>query len=557
MPIKSQSVVEHLWDNVTVESYVRTIPISCHVNSNYSLDEFQNATLMPFDLPRKKPLDCKAPSLPLTTVMPQVMVRDKQLFDAIQNLDKELEISHTGDSYRTEKICIHCKRDWGPQSEILGRSYILRRLDILRHTLIRSRQQADFLKVLQTIPLMLKSLLNDDGSHCAASSQPPMLQRLTRICEFLFFLQTDYLSQRKADRLMTRDEREFYLRSEMYLDDTYSDIQQCIQVIEPGNRWPKDSNTATWRERGIYAAPKCSDEDLTDKVAYNRHKFKPEPHHLQRRFGQMEQNVGGFDFGKQDDPNHESSELITQSMHTDMFHDDARKGLMSALAMIGKPESLMGHGIYDRCENPGTLIRCPSHPCKIFFRTFQQRREHTDLAGKALQLIKEWVSVRYDSTQRPRSNCSQMHWKDINFEMNDPDPDGLSIVAFAVKDFFVNFQTSMAHFICNIPLPGQGRLLLSSPTSKFVEGERDILSIYSYVDPYYNFVVPSCAVENCEDSGSETSETHMLASFQRPPNGGAEPELNIVWLIARHLGWTGMSLIVCHTTSSTSRHLIN
>jgi hypothetical protein len=392
---KFQYVVDHLWDNVAAESDVRTIHISCHVNSNYSLDEFQRATLMPFDIPNVKSFTTSKPStVPLTTLMPNLMERDRPLFAMIQNLDTELEKSHAGDCYRTEKCCMNCNRDWGPQSEILGRSYILHRLDLEWHALIRSRQQSDFLKTINAIPLMLKKSLLDDGGSPAVPSQN-VLSRLNRIRQLLYIMQTDFIMQKRADRLVSLEDRKSFLSCEEYLDATYSDLQQCIRLIETKTVKSKETKGRLWRKRGVYQNPRCADWVLSNECTDNETAFKPEPNHLQR-FGMMEHSIGGFNFGRQDDPNHIKSQIslgYPPPMHTDMFHNNAMKGFMSALAMIGKPESLTGHGIYDRVENPGAVIRCPSHPFDLYFCPTVANISAMDVTQQALTLLKKWEAA--------------------------------------------------------------------------------------------------------------------------------------------------------------------
>ena len=546
-PDKFQSVVDHLWDNVTVEADVRTISISCHVNSNYSLDQFQYATLMPIDLPRQKALGSKRLKTPLTTIMPQLMEKDKQLFAMIQNLDLELESSHAGDSYRTEKFCHHCKRDWGPQSEILGRSYILRRLDVEWHMLVRSKQQSDFLKTLNAIPLMLKSLLDEDGPFHS------LLSKLNRICQLVYIMQTDFLAQRRADNLLLKDQ-ELLSLCEQYLDGTYSDIQNCIRIIESTNK-VNCSNNRHWRKRGVYRNPRCSDWVASDRCLVNHESsFKPEPKYLEK-FGLVEQRAGVFSFGRQDDPNHEESQTCKSQppIHTDMFHNNVIEGFMSALAMIGKPENLMGHGIYDRVGNQGYLIRCPSQPSQLFFR-ISQMRSNPKLTQQAFELIKKWAMERSNFVTRPRTCYSKVCWKDINFEFNDQDPDGFNLVTFGQNNFIMNFQTTMGHFICNVPLPGEGSCLLSSPPGDHKEN-CDILSIYSHVQPYSKIVFPSSCVRNSQNFQTEVGPNPSGSGTINHQNQVPQPipgleqngiaELNIVWLIARHLGWTGVCVCAC------------
>ena len=43
-------ITNRLWDNLRSEKEVRTIHLSAHVNGHYSLSEFQNRTMAPFEL---------------------------------------------------------------------------------------------------------------------------------------------------------------------------------------------------------------------------------------------------------------------------------------------------------------------------------------------------------------------------------------------------------------------------------------------------------------------------------------------------------------------------
>eukprot|EP00804_Cyclotella_cryptica_P001618 CCRYP_014943-RA/>CCRYP_014943-RA protein AED:0.27 eAED:0.27 QI:197/1/1/1/1/1/3/0/1278 len=538
------SVLDHLWDNVTAEADVRTIPISCHVNSNYSLDEFQNATLMPFDVSTRSP-SVNPSSVPLTAVLPQLQHRSPQLFSMVQNLDIELEQSYVGDCYRTEKCCRQCKRDWGGQSESLGRAYILRRLEMERHALIRSRQQADFFRTLRAIPLMLQNFLIDDENLSRARLRG-LSSLLNRVRQIIYIMQTDFLIQNRANRLVTNEERQLFSSCEIYLDATYSDLQQCIHIIEHSDEECKGI-VKNWRNTGVYKNARCADWVIRAESAETDNLFKAELDHLQK-FGLMEYNPGGFNLGRQDDPNHEEfrSYLGSQpSMHTDMFHNNAAKAFLSALAMIGKPECLIGHGVYDRVDKPGAVIRSPSYPLDVFFRATSHRRLDAELIRNAAFLSNQWASVSCSSgmsqSRYYKSWNSCIGWKKINFEMNDPDPDGLSIVTFALRDFATNFQTAMAHFICNIPLPGQGRHVLSSPMGDH-ERNCDIVSIYSRVQPYSKIIFPS--IPGHLEVSQNAYMTSANTQVQPPRHGDAVPngllvqELNIVWLIARHLGWT-------------------
>lgn len=529
-PTKFQTAVDHLWDNVTVEADVRTIHISCHVNSNYSLDEFQNATLMPFDVMNNS-LIYNQSRAPLTTTMPQLMERNTVLFAMIQNLYLEVKKSHAADVYRTEKCCCHCKRDWGVQSELLGRAYVLRKLDIEYSALVRSKQQSDFMTTINTMPLMLKRVLLDDDSPREQAQSTS--SQLDRIRQLIYVLQTDYLLSRKANRVTSKKELAFLTLCDQYLDATYSDIQECMQVIEKAEGGQTTNHAQLWRTRGVYKYARSTDSALFDADIYDaNNNFKPEPNDL-RKFRLLEHGSGVFNFGKQDDINHNGS-TNRASQHTDMFHNNAFQGLMAALAMVGKPESLTGHGIYDRVENPGDLIRCPSYPCDVFFRQAKDTRVRAELMERALRLIKKWTTKLMSNVRN-----NQVYWKDINLEMNDLDPDGLRLVTLREDGFIINFHTTMAHFISKVSLPGQGRLLLSSPPGDH-EGEVDTVSLYSRVQPYSKIIFPSLDQDNENSSDEARSDIQSNHQNQQPqPNDHVGMlELNIVWLIARHLGWT-------------------
>jgi len=142
-------VIDHLWDNVTSAADVRTIFLSAHVHSNYGFDEFQDSTLAPFDVSANgtpsSPSEPQYTAAPLTAMLPNLLAKCPELLSALCNLDAELENSAAGESYRTEKRCELCRRDWGQQSELLGRAYVLRRLECQKPALIRASTNGLFL----------------------------------------------------------------------------------------------------------------------------------------------------------------------------------------------------------------------------------------------------------------------------------------------------------------------------------------------------------------------------------------------------------------------------
>ena len=524
------SVIDHIWENVTSESDVRSIYISGHINNNYGFDEFQNATLMPFEVIQTI---SDSNNLPLISVMPNLQQKSSELFSSVQNLVTETVDSYDGICYRTEKTCRFCKQDWGPQSEALGRAFLLRKLECVRHVCIRDQQEVDFERTLQIVPSLLRSALAGENS----TFQPPtrhLAPLLKRISQLLFSLR-NFLMQKRANRMVSVRDRSMFTEYERFVDETYIQLQRCLQVMG----YQTNDKTKSWKYHGVYKHARCSEWVLPNNQD-EQNTFKPEPDHLQN-FGLMYHSSGRFSLGRQDDPNHtdfKSFVGVQHPMHTDMFQNDTVKGLASALAMIGNPQSLLGHGVYDRIKNPGAVIRCPSYPASAFFPpdTILPRDE---LFHRAEMLIENWISIIQSPNQRKQmrhTSQAYLGWKSVNFEMNDPDADGLRLVVFGRKDFQINFQTSMAHFISNIPLPGQGRLLLSSP-----RGQRDedtsIASLYTRVQPYSDIVFPMIP--------DTQRPTESPANSPQPQRNNGEnnlalnlPDLNVVWLITRHLGWT-------------------
>ncbi|KAL7554819.1 hypothetical protein ACHAWF_018403, partial [Thalassiosira exigua] len=512
--IKLPSVIDRLWDAVGSEAEVRSLFLSAHVHSNYAFDEFQNDTLTPFEVAVRSKNSRPAAAPPLTAVLPELRRRSPELHSLLQNLDAETEDSVSGDALRTERGCASCGRDWGAQAELLGRAYLLRRLECHRKALVRDRRRRDFERTLGAVPSLLRGCLGgDDGGM--------MPTRANRLRQLIFCLHTDYLLQKRADRLVAPRERRLYASYETYLDETLADLQKCLPRTSDDDRPPPPfgvdpERRRPWRTKGVA----------------HRNAVAPG--------------------GRQDDPNHEEDgpgspgRTTRPSMHTDMFQDDALKGLACALSMIVNPKDLVGHGVFDRVRGPGTLVRCPSRPVRAFFRPSGSGRDPIHPRGlidDALALLRQSAAVaERNNSQIGRRARQRSYFKRINFEMNEQDPDGLGLVALG-RGFPVNFQTSLAHYLSNVPMPGQGPLLLSSPNRGAPDFDGSVLTLYTRVQSYSHIISPDW-VEGGGRSDEQRTEVDQPSENQQErqdPNNGVEQvfnlDLNIVWLIARHLGW--------------------
>ena len=528
------SVLDHLWENVKSEADVRTIYISAHINNSYGFEEFQHATLSPFHI------DIGSNhATTLTTNMPQILQKSIELFKVIENLNKETELSISGDLYRTEKKCVVCKRDWGPQSELLGRAYLLRRLECQKHNLLREQERANFDRSLRMIPSLLNRVLSceDEDDVDNATSK---IGGLNRICQLLYCTHREHIIPMKSKRLVSEEQREWYAHCERYIDDTYADIQRIL--VERSSRDISEGFTMDkqlWRGRGIYKTNKCTEMIEEEREATNALMYKPEPKFL-HKFKSLDYNPFGMvTLGVQDDPNH----ATTVSMHTDMFQNDALKSFAIACLMMGNPKVLIGHGVYDRVKAPGSIIRCPSLPVVTYFR--QIRSERQNKLQKVMRILEKWSSTAAACGWKPTNSSpslEQKHFgfKGINFEFNEQDPDGLNLIVFGQQNYQINFQTTMAHYISNVPLPGQGKLfLLSSP--QFEETAifcASINMLYTKVQPYANILHPSMEEEDIQNQEVESRNQQNHVPIDRNQQNDAVLALNVIMLIAMHLGWT-------------------
>jgi hypothetical protein len=146
-------ILDHLWDSVATESDVRTLYLSAHVNSNYAFNEFQLATLSPFEVLHIVQSSLQQP--PLTMVAPNLEHLYPSLFNDLHNMRLEIEVSTSGHSYRTEKSCTLCGKDWGIRSEELGRAFVLRKLTCVSHLQKETRQMKNVVEVIRILSILI------------------------------------------------------------------------------------------------------------------------------------------------------------------------------------------------------------------------------------------------------------------------------------------------------------------------------------------------------------------------------------------------------------------
>jgi hypothetical protein len=306
-------------------------------------------------------------------------------------------------------------------------------------------------------------------------------------------LYTDYLLQANANKLTTKEERLMFAAYERYVEETYADLQKCLAL----HGGMASTMILPWKQKGI-----------RPKNSIPKHTF----------------------LGRQIDINHQESESYPP-MHTDMFQNDPVKGFACAMSMIIHPENLVGHGVWDRARKPGDIIRCPSLPIDTFFRLGPSERDQRILIQKAVNVLEEWTSIAKEkiecwmSWKRPQSSGGRLHFKGVNYELNEQDPDGLLITTcFSLQ---ILFHTSLAHYMRNISI-------MFAPKT----GETDlydILALYTIVQPFTRVMFPARTGETRSDEQNNQQRTNL--QIQQNQQQGAVDDINVLWLIARHLNW--------------------
>jgi hypothetical protein len=157
--------------------------------------------------------------------------------------------------------------------------------------------------------------------------------------------------------------------------------------------------------------------------------------------------------------------------------------------------------------------------------------------------LEKWASIAAACGWKPKNSSTSLQqkyfgFKRINFEFNEQDPDGLNLIVFGQQHFQINFQTTMAHYISNVALPGQGKMfLLSSPQCGDNDNYCDSIKIlYTKAQPYANILHPSMVEANAHDDESQSQQSQV--PIDRNQQNDAVLALNVIMLIAMHLGWT-------------------
>ena len=590
-----KDMISHLWDDAASETNVRTMYVSAHVNANYSIDEFMAMTLMPFEVWKRQSSVPSSPKIepPLTFISPNVKASDPNLYAQLNNMSVETDESVLGDIFRTEHGCVCCGRDWGARSEELGRAFLLKTLIHDRHARICSFQMQSTLSRLGDTLRQLVAKL-PTSSDLTTVSDKEVRQSLREAYDASLQLHAIALSKR-AERTVTKVQRQIMLKYEVFLDkflaflESHQFPKNGILSLESEllPHYPKSAiggrNAFSPSVKvGVYRFLRCTDSVFASDNIYFV-EGKDEPDNLET-FGNLCHNPGWYPLGLQDDPNHINDQRTAHDnillkkqknyrcipwRHADVFKQNPTKAFMSALAMIHNPRSLLVHGVYDRGKSPGDVTHRRSDTSQIFASrlsslssasrilvtkiahrkvqqwSFQQTNKAFFFLSNSDSMLLRHRRTYQRSVDSLLSNSAILGWKQINIDMNDADPQGIS----TVYQQRVLCLSSYDEYMQNVPSPGLGRFAVSRPISR----NNPQFGTANFPVP---FIGPFNVQTNIDFSRAEVFSITLPSGTSRTNNAyvprreqennddanegaAAAPRMiNLLWLISAQLGWS-------------------
>lgn len=601
---KYKDMREYLWENVATEASVRTVYLSAHVHANYRFEDFQRATLKPFEIgvhsgDKWGSRNFRPSAAPLVYVTPNLMQKDSRVYEALENMQLELELSDAGQAFRTEKQCQACSRDWGARSEELGRAYILQILVCESHARRRDSLLSNVVVTVRQIYWML---------HSKAGAE-----RFSTDCEMQWVNGTLYvvhgvLMQKRADPSMTLPQRQYLLRLECVVDELTRMVQDKMTENSDSETSDGEAESAVddevakgahfaespWRNEGVYRFTTCTDSvhglEVTLQPFETELPFSPllkdELDYLDG-FRYLCHSPGMYCLGRQQDPNHEDAKILpvfdvntspfsrlirnrTRSRNfSDIFMDDHTLAFACALSMIHDPRSLLVHGIYDRVSYPGSIVRRPKLPPILFHRTSPLAREA--LVERSSRLVKKWKSQNLEksavstlhlyhetSLVLSKSDCLR-----LCMQYSELDVDSHALLHLAHEDIYEswNHVTSLSNYRQNIPPPGVGRFSLSN--TKISEGSgpadsahEELVALHMNVSDGIQSMAGRHGIDQIDwlvrGPGEHAADGEGAGRPHRPidtgnQNAGPPPFMgaqgngprvvNLLWLMSAHFGW--------------------
>lgn len=247
------SLLEYYWKQPTEIRDLRTIRLSVHVHSNYSLSDFSRSTCQPWNWESYN-------SGPMFS-SPELRENYFQTFSKLNNSPGELERGQEDSmlsqyrlvSSHTEEPCLECGRSWGLREEELAQAYFVYQNDTERH--IEKRR----LILHNSFRCLVR--MSNDGIFGNASRHSQLLVAMTNVLHSI-----------KAAPWSTTEQKQKVLQMEAIVDNT------CRQISAgAAEEW------APWRHAGIYRFALCTDSVFQGPNLENYNidtEYKDEPEYL-------------------------------------------------------------------------------------------------------------------------------------------------------------------------------------------------------------------------------------------------------------------------------------
>ena len=478
---------------------VRSIYLSGHVNASYPFAQFCADTLTPFDLVvdpkennnqghhvrQKEETQLSSPMLYFAA--PQLFeFYQTSVYSHLQRVRLETEASHAGHVFRSHrKRCPGCRRtSWGPRLEELGQAFVKSKLEIW---LWQTRQTA----LLQNCATIIRSVYTNYqiNEQQIEGDEPDSHEKggiALRAQQALFVALQMLLRYRSAPFIGKR------CRAGLTRQEIIADILYRIYSAQLAGQSSHDASIP-WRQSGNYRYQRCTDSLFNPShvltlghECWEEH-VKDEPRTM-RTFRRLIETPGKFNFGPQEDPNHLGEiapsrgwwlSANQQGYCTDMFMDGPLRSLQVALITLSNPRSVVGHGVYDRVNYPGKVVRRPRFP------TWSRRLDREE------EGLESSLSPREEYFRLQDSLCFDL----------------------VPKSGHSKYQTySMRRYLRNIPPMGMGRFPLSIDDGA-VPGYDDKPS----KEEEKNLELSEEREQNSVDNNSSTTSVLFLATSRLVP----------------------------------------
>jgi len=532
------NVVDYMWANIPPNE-IRTIHIAGHVNTAYGYDEFQQATLMPFDLHADG--ICTDNLFYSTFLSPNLEMKDKSLRNRVRWVDFDLRENHPGIVHQTEKECVDCGRGWNAYCEELGRVYCLEKMacDVFS-TLYKEELHfnSKYLELLMNKfddierkknHLMTKAIGDEMRMHDIQMQTYEAYASFQ--CKCIEF--HSILMKRRANRNVTKYEKNTIRAYEETLIELYRMAQEnsvSFAATVGNEHLMKEMDMFhPWIYDGVYQYSRSSEGAIS---CLDEEKYKREPDYLARF--RLFQHSPGFWSLIQGNLNE-----LNSGMHSDLPMGSNWEALKSALSLLHDPKGLIANGIFVHYVDAG-LVRRPI--TRNTSALYAPSRSIPSISGKLVDEAKYTIN-RWYLSQRKFGDMPSLSDETAPFSvmitpMNDIDKEGHALVCFVDSQglYPMQFPSSSMNYLCGVSSPGIGRFSVSA----LDHSTNSIISFYDQqLDSNNERYMPFSEYDT--DGPENMPAVGIMPRIDRHQvqvRNGLRRRTNFLWILAAYFGWS-------------------